>query len=583
MNTATDLLPLHHNLQHHLDIIYADLYDTESRQQLAGELLDLMLIPAGQPLQNSQSDKWQADDIAVICYGNSVIKPGEKPLQTLLSFSRDYLQPFSNILHILPFFPYCSDDGFAVKDFFAVNPELGDWADIQAIAGDCKLMADLVINHASTQSQWFENFINGSGEGHDFFYTATADEDTSQVVRPRTSPLLRETETANGQKQVWCTFSHTQADLDFRNAAVLKTFIRIIRFYLDQGVRLFRLDAVAFIWKQPGTACLNLVQTHEIVRLLRLLIEQAQPDAIIITETNIPNRENLSYFGNGNEAHWIYNFSLPPLLLNTLMTGDSSYLRQWLMSMPPAQQGTAYFNFIASHDGIGLRPAEGLLSDQEITTLINTMQGFGGEISWRAANNGIKKPYEINIALFDAMQGTVKGPDKWQIPRFICGHGIMLALEGIPGIYLHSLLATGNDYDRLQNLGYSRAINRHQWQDNDIRQQLTQADSAHAEIYRQLTTLIQLRRQQAAFHPNATQYTLQLGSALFGFLRQSQQRRQSIFCIFNITDSTQTLYISDLNLVATDNWRDLISGNPLEDWPEKLLLAPYQILWLSNT
>lgn len=195
----------------------------------------------------------------------------------------------------------------------------------------------------------------------------------------------------------------------------------------------------------------------------------------------------------------------------------------------------------------------------------------------------LKKPYEINIALFDAMQGTVKGPDKWQIPRFICAHGIMLALEGIPGIYLHSLLATGNDYQRLQNLGYSRAINRHQWQDNDIRQQLTQTDSAHAEVYRQLTTLIQLRRQQAAFHPNATQYTLQLGSALFGFLRQSQQRRQSIFCIVNVTDTTQTLYISDLNLVATDKWRDLISGNPLEDRPEKLLLAPYQILWLSNT
>ncbi|HSG93600.1 MAG TPA: alpha-amylase, partial [Methylotenera sp.] len=315
----------------------------------------------------------------------------------------------------------------------------------------------------------------------------------------------------------------------------------------------------------------------------RLLIEQAQPDAIIITETNIPNRENLSYFGNGNEAHWIYNFSLPPLLLNTLMTGDSSYLRQWLMSMPPAQHGTAYFNFIASHDGIGLRPAEGLLSDKEITTLINTMQGFGGEISWRAASNGIKKPYEINIALFDAMQGTVKGPDKWQIPRFLCAHGIMLALEGIPGIYLHSLLATGNDYQRMQTLGYPRAINRHQWQDSELRQQLNQADSKHALVYRQLTTLIQLRRQQPAFHPNATQYTLQLGTALFGFWRQCQNRRQSIFCIFNITDSDQTLYINDLNLVATDSWRDLISGNLLVDWPEKITLAPYQMLWMSNT
>lgn len=583
MNTTNDILPLQNNVQHHLDVIYADLYDADSRQLLAAELLDLMRINADQSPQVLQQNKWQADDIAVICYGNSIIKDGEFPLKTLQRFARDLLHPYSNILHILPFFPYCSDDGFAVRDFFAVDPALGDWSDISAIAGDCKLMADLVINHASTESQWFKNFEQGLGEGHDYFYTADHTSDLQHVVRPRTNTLLRITETGKGQQHVWCTFSHSQADLDFRNTKVLKTIIRIIRFYLDRGVRLFRLDAVAFIWKQLGTTCLNLPQTHEIVRLLRLLIEQAQPDAIIITETNIPNRENLSYFGNGNEAHWIYNFSLPPLLLNTLMTGDSSYLRQWLMSMPPAQHGTAYFNFIASHDGIGLRPAEGLLSDKEITTLINTMQGFGGEISWRAASNGIKKPYEINIALFDAMQGTIKGPDKWQIPRFICAHGIMLALEGIPGIYLHSLLATGNDYQRMQTLGYPRAINRHQWQDSELRHQLNQADSQHALVYRQLTTLIQLRRQQPAFHPNATQYTLQLGTALFGFWRQCQNRRQSIFCVFNITDSDQPLYINDLNLVATDSWRDLISGNLLVDWQEKITLAPYQMLWMSNT
>ncbi|MCX4190013.1 sugar phosphorylase [Methylophaga sp. OBS3] len=579
MNTAANI----HPLTHHLDIIYAELYDAETRGNLASELMDIMRLDADALMQSSTQNKWQASDIAVISYGASVIKDHEKPLVTLKRFAQEFLQPYSNMLHILPFFPYCSDDGFAVKDFMQVDPTLGDWEDINAIAKDCMLMADLVINHASTESKWFENFQRCEGEGHDFFYTADANADIDQVVRPRTSPLLRPTETADGLKNVWCTFSHTQADLDFRNPAVLKMIIRIIRFYLDQGVRLFRLDAVAFVWKEPGTSSLNLPQTHEIVRLLRLLIEHAQPDAIIITETNIPNRENLSYFGNGNEAHWIYNFSLPPLLLNTMMTGDSSYLRQWLMSMPPAQQGTAYFNFIASHDGIGLRPAEGLLSEQEITTLISTMQGFGGEISWRASANGIKKPYEINIALFDAMQGTVKGPDNWQIPRFLCAHGIMLALEGVPGIYIHSLLATSNDYQRVESLGYARAINRHQWQDDDIRKRLQQHDSQHSLIYRQLTTLIQLRRQQPAFHPNATQYTLQLGQSLFGFWRQSQDRRQSIFCIFNITDSNQTMYINDLNLVATDTWRDLISGESLENWPDKLSLAPYQMLWLSNS
>src|SRR5690554_5235746 len=275
-------------------------------------------------------------------------------------------------------------------DYFEVNKAMGDWTDIEAIAADYRLMADLVINHASTSSEWFRNFIRGEGPGHDFFYTASPDASTTQVVRPRTSPLLRETETHDGVKHVWCTFSHTQVDFDFRNPAVLQTFVEIIRFYLDRGVRIFRLDAVAFLWKKPGTSCLNLPETHEVVRLLRTLIQHAQPDAILITETNIPNRENLSYFGNANEAHCIYNFSLPPLLLNTLVTGQCLYLKQWLMSMPPAQNGTTYFNFIASHDGIGLRPAEGLLSDAEIAALINTMQQFGGQISWRAGDNGVK-------------------------------------------------------------------------------------------------------------------------------------------------------------------------------------------------
>lgn len=570
------------NVLYHLNSVYGEIKDSETQSALANDLLTIMRVsPEAQPPEPHQN-KWRASDIAMITYGNSVLKNGEPPLQTLKRFLDDYFAQYINTVHILPFFPYCSDDGFAVKDFFQVNSELGDWQDINAIAKDYRLMADLVINHGSSSSQWFQNFIAGQGEGHDYFYTCESDTPISLVVRPRITPLLRETETAQGIKHVWCTFSHEQVDFDFRNIEVLKTFVKIIRFYLDQGVRLFRLDAVAFLWKQAGTNCLNLPQTHELVRLLRLLIEQAQNDAVIITETNIPNRENLSYFGNANEAHWIYNFSLPPLLLNTLLTGSCTYLRQWLMSMPPAQNGTAYFNFIASHDGIGLRPAEGLLTDSEIASLISTMQGFGGEISWRAAENNIKKPYEINISLFDALQGTIKGPDQWQHARFICAHAIMLALEGIPGIYIHSLLATGNDYQRLEQHQHNRAINRHQWDDTAIRAALTHSANNHSMIYRKLTELIKLRTQQPAFHPNATQYTLQLGDSLFGFWRQSIDRRQSIFCIFNINDQPQTLRIVDLNLVATDDWHDLISGNAIDSYQSDIQLSPYQCLWLSN-
>jgi len=482
----------------------------------------------------------------------------------------------------LPFYPFTSDDGFSVLDYSSVNESLGDWNDIQSIAADYSLMSDLVINHCSARSPWFDNFIKDRDPGRNFFVTASPDDDLSAVVRPRTNPLLREVETVNGTQYVWCTFSHDQVDLNFRNPEVLKQFVSIIRQYLDSGVRLFRLDAVAFLWKQPGTNCLNLEQTHEIVRLLRTLIEHAQDDAIIVTETNIPNRENLAYFGNANEAHWVYNFSLPPLLVNSLITGDCHYLKQWMMSMPPARNGTAYFNFIASHDGIGLRPAEGLLTEGEINTLVETMQTFGGRISWRTGDQGQRKPYEINIALFDALQGTTHGPDHWGLQRFLCAHAIMLALEGVPGIYIHSLVGTRNDYQRVENAGHNRAINRHQWQYSELQDRLADANSSEHLVFSGISELLKIRRQQSAFHPNATQFTLHLGSGLFGFWRQSIDRQQSIFCISNITDQVQTLNLSDINLIDNENWVDLISQLPCDGIMQSIAMQPYQTLWITN-
>ena len=408
------------------------------------------------------------------------------------------------------------------------------------------------------------------------------------MVRPRTNELLREVQTSDGIQHVWCTFSHDQVDLNFRNPEVLKQFVSIIKQYLDNGVRIFRLDAIAFLWKEIGTSCINLEQTHEMVRLFRTLIEQAQHDAIIITETNIPNRENLAYFGDANEAHSVYNFSLPPLLVNSLVTGSCTYLKQWMMSMPPARNGTAYFNFIASHDGIGLRPAEGLLSDSEINTLVKTMQGFSGHVSWRALDNGDSKPYEINISLFDALQGTVDGADDLGIQRFVCAHAIMLALEGIPGIYIHSLLGTGNDYQRVENSGHNRAINRHQWDYHDLEAALADQNSTHHQVYNQLKQLLKIRRRQSAFHPNATQFTLHLGDQLFGFWRQSLDRQQSIFCISNISAEVQTLSLSDINLIDNEQWHDLITDMPCsaespDNHQRAIQMQPYQTVWITNS
>ncbi|WP_372883114.1 sugar phosphorylase [Psychromonas sp.] len=527
-------------------------------------------------------NKWSEEDIILITYADSLLEEDKKPLVTLQHFINKYLGKTVNSVHVLPFFPYSSDDGFSVIDYSSVNESFGDWSDIQVIAKDRRLMADLVINHCSSRSAWFENFIRGEGIGHDYFYTASPDDDLSQVVRPRTSELLRETETGKGLQHVWCTFSHDQVDFDFRNPAVLEAFVSIIRLYLDMGVKIFRLDAVAFLWKTIGSECINLPETHNVIRLLRTLIEHAQPDAIIITETNIPNIQNLTYFGNANEAHAIYNFSLPPLLVNTLVTGDCLHLKRWMMSMPPAQNGTCYFNFIASHDGIGLRPAEGLLSDQELNTLAVTMESFGGKTSWRTTDNGQQKPYEINIALFDALQGTVEGEDKLGLERFICAHAIMLGMEGIPGIYIHSLLGTRNDYEKVENTQHNRAINRHRWDYETLQENLSDSANPHKVVLSTLKNLINIRIRQKAFHPNATQFTLHLREQLFGFWRQSQDRRQSIFCISNISKDTAELSLSELNMISTENWYELISGEQISTLQLTINLQPYQTLWISN-
>ena len=575
----------------HLLHIYDHLAETD-RHQLARQLLDEMRL-SGEAIQHGRHPgSWNERDVFLICYADNITpQQTDKsqpvmPLQALHQFLTSHLDDCITAVHILPFFPWSADDGFAVSDYTRVAPELGHWGHIENIAADFNLMADLVINHCSSDHLWFRNFIDGKDPGRNYFCTASPDTDLAAVIRPRTSELLRPVETADGWQHVWCTFGHDQVDFDFHNPQVLIEFVRIIRLYLDHKVNVFRLDAVAFIWKEAGTTCLNLPQTHEIVRLLRALIEQAAPDALIITETNIPKRENLSYFGNANEAHSIYNFSLPPLLLFTLLTGSSRHLKNWLMSMPPAQMGTFYFNFIASHDGIGLRPAEGLLIDEEIQDLLQAAECAGGLISWRSTSGLTRRPYEINISLWDALSSTVahcrEGADQWRLQRYLCAHAILLALEGIPAFYFHSLLATGNDQERVSRTRHNRHINRYRWPQQQLEAALADPLSHHHTVLNELKKLIALRQQQAAFHPNATQFTLHLGDAVFAFWRQSLQRHQSIFALNNISAETQTVALADINLIDTEDWYDLISNTRIHLDQATLTLAPYQTVWLSN-
>lgn len=530
----------------------------------------------------ADNDLWSEKDNYLITYGGTIIDGEHKPLDLLRDFATKYLSDTITGIHILPYFPYTSDDGFAVTDYCEVNSTLGAWEDIERISSEFKLMSDLVLNHCSSQSKWFSEYLQGHAPYDNFFFEASPDDDLSEVVRPRALELLRRVDTANGPKHVWCTFSHDQVDFDFRNPEVLIEFIKIMRLHINKGVRTIRLDAVAFVWKVIGTNCIHLDQTHAIVKLMRLLCDYCEEPVILITETNVPKTENLSYFGNRNEAHMVYNFSLPPLLVQALLKGTSKHLNAWQMSMPPAQMGCAYFNFTASHDGIGLRPAEGVIPSEDLEEMIATVQSFGGRLSMRTLPDGTQKAYELNTSLFDAMKGTIEGEDNLQMERFLCNQTVAMGLEGVPAFYIHSLLSTHNDQEGVEQLGHNRAINRKRLDYGELCGELDDSGNERAQLFEELKRRIKLRSLQSAFHPNATQFTLQLGDRVFGFWRQSIDRSQSIFALSNVTKDEVAIPSISLNLIDGDNWTDLLNGDAISPADGDVVLAPYQTRWISN-
>ena len=527
------------------------------------------------------SKNWSQKSSFLITYSDSIKSENDSPLLVLNQFLQKYIDSIDSI-HILPFMPSSSDSGFSVIDYYKIDEKFGNWKDLNLISKNKNIMIDIVLNHASRNSKWFANFLKGSGQGHDFFKVVNDWNGIAQIERPRSSELFQKIQTVDGEKKVWCTFSHDQIDLDFSNPAVLLEFLKIIKFYIKKNIKIFRLDAVAFLWKKQNTSCINLQETHYIIKLIRFVSTLIDKNVILITETNIPSKENLSYFGNNDEAHWIYNFTLSPLILFTLLSGNCSQLRKWSMTMPPAQEGNAYFNFLASHDGIGLRPVEGKLDSTELYKLINKMRDLGGRVSYKTSQWGEEIPYEINITYLDSLKSTFNGEEKFQIKRFICAHTIMFAMEGIPAIYIHSFLGTKNDHKAIAAGEGNRSINRFKWDKKDIYKILEDKNSNNFYIMSKLNSLLNIRSKQPAFHPNATQFTLNLGDEVFGLWRQDKKRKQSIFSIYNVTSKSVKLSLQKINLIETEKWIDLISGEALKDIDDDILLKPYQSLWISN-
>ena len=557
--------------------IYSYILSPSEIEKLTNSIVDLLKIDNKINQKNINEN-----DILLITYADTIFTNKKKPLKVLNDFLNKFIKNSINIIHILPYYPSSSDGGFAVIDFFSIDSRFGKWEDIKKLSKNYKIMSDVVLNHASSKSKWFKNFLKEKGEGKDFFLYVDKGTDTKNVVRARSHKLIQKFSTTTAVKYLWCTFSKDQIDFDFKNPKVLLMFIKVVLFLQNKGIEIFRFDAVAFIWKRLETSCINLDQAHAIIRLFRSILNITNKNNKIVTETNLPFNENLSYFGNSDEAHIIYNFSLAPLIINTLIKGNSAAFRRWSMSMPPAKDNNCYLNFLANHDGIGMRPLEGIITKNDLNILLKTLKNYGSKFTYRKDKNNKKVIYEANISLFDCFKGTVKGKDHYTYERFYNAHAIMLGFEGIPGFYIHSLFGTKNNIELYKKTKINRSINRSNYDYKYIKTNLDNNNSHMFKIFNNIIKLIKIRKKQKAFHPNATQYTLNLGNNFFGIWRQSINRKQSIFAIYNITNKFQKLNINKINILNLEKWYDLIALKKIDSRKSHLEFLPYQFMWITN-
>lgn len=526
---------------------------------------------------------WSQKDAILITYGdviNDGNNPEKKSLELLSDFLDSYLNHSISTIHILPFFPSSSDKGFAVIDYKKVRADLGNWGHIERLSQKYRLMADLVINHTSRYSEWFMNFQQGKDPGKDYFIVVEPNVDLSTTTRPRNSELKTMVETKSGLKYVWTTFSDDQIDLNFTNPDVLFEFIEIFFFYISKGISVIRLDAIAFLWKRIGSESIHLDETHQIVKLFRKLADCINPEISIITETNVPFEENLSYFGNQDEAHMIYQFSLPPLLLHAILTEHARYLTRWAKSLPELPEYCTFFNFTASHDGIGVRPLEGLVPDKDILFLVKNTRERGGFVTYRQNGNGSQSPYELNISYFDAFETPGHPRSERQKKRYLCSQIIMLSLQGVPGIYFHSLTSTKNYIEGVVETGDKRAINRKQWDYEELKDCIEGQKKKHYCIVDTYKELLEKRKSLSAFHPKGAQQVVDLKRHLFSFIRVSPDKKKRIWVVANVSSRTVRLSGKELENVQVPigNVFDVLSEETFTS--NEIIFNPFQVRWL---
>ncbi|EME8860374.1 sugar phosphorylase [Enterobacter mori] len=552
-----------------IELIYGETFTDTHRKVLLEKIGN-----AASLITEKRKSGWDEKDVVLITYADQFSAAGEDALPVFTRFYNKWLSHSFSHVHLLPFYPWSSDDGFSVIDYHEVAPETGTWSDIAELKQSASLMFDYVCNHMSAKSQWFANYLQQTPGYEDFFISVDPKTDLSAVTRPRALPLLTPFTLHDGSvRHLWTTFSEDQIDLNFASPDVLIAMVDVLLHYLMEGANYIRLDAVGFMWKIPGTHCIHLEQTHQLIQLFRAITEAVAPGTVIITETNVPHKDNISYFGNGeNEAQMVYQFSLPPLVLHAIHRQDVRTLSQWASSLELPSTKTTWFNFLASHDGIGLNPLRGILPESDILSLVEKLQQEGALVNWKNNPDGTRSPYEINVTYLDALSPK-NAADNERIARFILAHAVLLSFPGVPAIYIQSVLGSRNDYEGVERLGYNRAINRKKYIAGEIDSELSNTTGIRHKIFKQLSELIAIRRAEQVFHPDSHALFETSGKHILKIIRVAK-KGERITALFNFSQYIQTVNsegISGTELIAKEN----ISGTTLT-------LNPWQVMWIKE-
>jgi glucosylglycerate phosphorylase len=568
---------MNETVKHHLEFLYGEAAAPELEE--AFEMLVSKSRRSRPSAVSAEKKELTEADGMLITYGDQVRSSGQSPLAALTNFLSERVAATISAVHILPFYPSSSDDGFSVMDYYSVDPELGTWEDVESLGGNFDIMFDAVFNHASVQGVWFQKFLRQEGGWESAFFTISGEPDLSKVVRPRALPLLTEFQTEAGPKRVWTTFSADQADINFSDPRMLLRILEVLLFYVSKGARYIRLDAIAFLWKIPGTSCIHLEQTHRAIQLMRVVLDEVAPEVQLITETNVPHTDNVSYFGDGsNEAQLVYNFALPPLVFHTIRTGDATRLRRWAQALVLPSERVTFFNFLASHDGIGLNPARGILDPGEIDALVQTAIDHNGFVSYKNNPDGTTSPYELNISYFDALSSpTTEEPLHTQVARFLAAHAIVLALRGLPGIYFHSLFGSRGDRDGAEESGIPRRINRKKLEVAALEAELDPPDSLRAQVFAGMQGMLAARASHPAFNPFAEQEIPDAPPDLFLITRKAANGAR-VICATNVTPSAISFPLPP----DSSDWKPL-AGFPEPSGDKQVFLPPYGAAWLQSS